>query len=358
MYSPPMTGYLKYLEAQWKLATPPRKKNAPTVVSTFSSAGGSSLGYHMAGMSERLAVEWDKHKVETFKVNFPKVPLFYGDIHDLSAAEALRLSGLEPGELDIFDGSPPCQGFSLAGHRVLNDSRNTLFREYIRLLRGFKPKAFIFENVKGMTTGKMKSVFNDAMRELTASGYKVRAQIIVASNFGVPQTRPRLFITGIQNDLNKEAPVLHATRHPVTAGEACLGADTTVPARNLHTKYKDWWGHIPIGKAANAVDPRPHQGFTSLTKLDPAKPSPTLRALTTTNGYGTAVHWREKRPISVGEAKRLSSFPDGYQILPSPQNEPGEYVKAWEAVGDCVPPFVAAEVARQVLEVINATSRA
>ena len=306
----------------------------------------------MAGMREVLAVEWDDNKVRTFEANFPEVPLFHGDIHDLSVDKALQLSGLKPGELDIFDGSPPCQGFSMAGHRILNDSRNTLFREYVRLLKGFQPKTFVFENVKGMTTGKMKPVFRQVREELEASGYQIRAQILTASNFGVPQKRQRVYIIGIRNDLGITPPVIHGTRRPVTAGEACFGADPSIPDKTLHTQYKGWWEHISIGKSANEIDPKGH-GYTSMQKNGPSKPAQTLRAQTTTNGYAAAIHWREARVLSVAEGKRLSSFPDEFQVLPHPQIKQGDYVKAWESVGDCVPPFMAAEVARQILEVIN-----
>src|SRR5690606_12471769 len=103
--------------------------DAPTVMSTFAGAGGSSLGYSMAGFRELLAVEWDDHAVDTFRRNFPDVPVYHGDIAQLTAEAILEQTGLAPGELDVFDGSPPCQGFSMAGLRQLDDQRNQLFRE-------------------------------------------------------------------------------------------------------------------------------------------------------------------------------------------------------------------------------------
>lgn len=90
----------------------------------------------MAGYRELLAVEWDNNAVDTFKLNFPDVPVYHGDITKLSVDECLKMTRLESGELDVLDGSPPCQGFSTAGKRVMDDPRNQLFREYVRLLRG------------------------------------------------------------------------------------------------------------------------------------------------------------------------------------------------------------------------------
>ena len=139
--------YPAYLESAWQEHLQSKPQNAPTVISTFAGAGGSSLGYSMAGFRELLAVEWDDNAVETFKLNFPDVPVYQGDIAKLSVDEVLRITELKIGELDVFDGSPPCQGFSTAGKRQLDDPRNQLFREYVRLLRGLRPKVFIMENV-------------------------------------------------------------------------------------------------------------------------------------------------------------------------------------------------------------------
>jgi DNA (cytosine-5)-methyltransferase 1 len=101
------------------------------------SSGGSLLGYSMAAYRELLAVEWDDHAVETFKLNFPDVPVYHGDIAELTVDGCMGMAGPSgPGELDVLDGSPPCQGFSTAGKRRINDGRNQLFREYVRLLQG------------------------------------------------------------------------------------------------------------------------------------------------------------------------------------------------------------------------------
>ena len=165
-----MIDYPAHLEAMWQRHLAPREPNAPTVISTFAGAGGSSLGYSMAGFRELLAVEWDDNAVETFKLNFPGVPVYHGDIAKLSVDECLSMAGIEPGQLDILDGSPPCQGFSTAGKRIMDDPRNQLFREFVRLLRGLRPKVFVMENVSGMVKGKMKLVFVEILKELKASG--------------------------------------------------------------------------------------------------------------------------------------------------------------------------------------------
>jgi DNA (cytosine-5)-methyltransferase 1 len=123
--------YPAFLEACWQEHLKPKAEDAPTVISLFAGCGGSSLGYSMAGYRELLAVEWDDHAVETLKLNFPDVPVWHGDIAKFSVEECLRITGLQPGELDVLDGSPPCQGFSTAGKRKMDDGRNQLFREYV-----------------------------------------------------------------------------------------------------------------------------------------------------------------------------------------------------------------------------------
>jgi DNA (cytosine-5)-methyltransferase 1 len=193
--------YPAHLRACWQEHLKPREPDAPTVISLFAGCGGSSLGYSMAGYRELLAVEWDDHAVETFKLNFPDVPVWHGDIAKLSVEECLRITGLKPGELDVLDGSPPCQGFSTAGKRKMDDGRNQLFREYVRLLRGLQPKVLVMENVSGMVKGKMKLIFADIMRELKASGYRVSARLMNAMYFGVPQSRERMIFIGVREDI-------------------------------------------------------------------------------------------------------------------------------------------------------------
>ena len=162
-----------------------------TVISTFSGCGGSSLGYKLAGGDVRLAVEWDDNAVATYRLNFPDTPIYHGDIAKLTADECWRLSGLKPGELDILDGSPPCQGFSTAGKRDFGDDRNQLFREFVRLLKDLQPRVFVMENVSGMVKGKMKLIFAECLRELKAAGYQVKARLLNAMYFDVPQNRAR-----------------------------------------------------------------------------------------------------------------------------------------------------------------------
>ena len=199
-----MKNYPEHLEAMWQKAIAPRDANAPKVISTFAGGGGSLTGYLMAGYDDILAVEWDNNAVETLRLNYPHLDIYHGDIAKLTVDEVLRRTGLQVGQLDILDGSPPCQGFSTAGKRMMDDPRNQLFREYVRLLRGLKPKAFVMENVSGMVKGKMKLVFVEILKELKDSGYKVSARLLNAKYFHVPQSRERMIFIGVRDDLGIE----------------------------------------------------------------------------------------------------------------------------------------------------------
>src|ERR1051325_395911 len=167
--------YQQVLDHAWRMHLAPKSKL--TVVSTFAGAGGSSLGYSIAGLYERLAVEWDNHAVNTFKHNFSGVPVFHGDITTLNRKKCFSLTGLAEGELDVLDGSPPCQGFSTAGKRKLDDERNYLFLAFSKLLGYFKPRVFVMENVRGLVLGKMRTVYEEILRTLKAHGHKVEARI-------------------------------------------------------------------------------------------------------------------------------------------------------------------------------------
>tara|TARA_Y100000310_G_scaffold150572_1_gene150060 strand:+ start:247 stop:1227 length:981 start_codon:yes stop_codon:yes gene_type:complete len=178
-------------------------RHAPTVISTFAGGGGSSLGYKNAGFNELLAVEWDDDAVQTLKDNFLDLQIFHGDIAKLSVKKCLELAKVKEGELDVLDGSPPCQGFSVHGKRNFTDPRNSLFGEFVRLLQGIKPKVFVMENVKGMIKGPMKQIFLKILEALREAGYHVEAQVMNAKFYGVPQSRERVIFIGIRTDLYK-----------------------------------------------------------------------------------------------------------------------------------------------------------
>lgn len=338
-----MTAYLASLDEAWAAHLAPREPDAPTVVSLFAGGGGSSLGYAMARFRERLAVELDGHAAATFRANFPAVPLVQGDVADLTVEACLDHAGLAPGDLDVLDGSPPCQGFSTGGKRVLDDPRNALFTEYVRLLRGLRPKAFVIENVAGLVRGKMRLVFVEMIGELKASGYVVSARLLNAMYFGVPQSRPRLIVVGVRTDLGVGPSHPRPTGWPISVREALRDvADEAVP--ELTPKYRALAPHVRPGQCAADVDRG--KGFQNLIRLRYDRPSPTLTRMNPGNGRGTPLHPLHHRSLSVTEAKRLCSFPDPFVIAD------GQFQARWGVLGNAVPPLFMRAIAMHLKETI------
>ena len=333
-------SYLDSLEATWADHLKPREPNAPTVISTFAGGGGSSLGYSMAGYRELLAVEWDQNAVDTLRLNFPHVPIYHGDIAKLSVDECLKLAGIKPGELGVLDGSPPCQGFSTAGKRQIDDPRNSLFREYVRLLRGLKPKAFVMENVSGMVKGKMKLVFAEILRELKASGYNVKARLLNAMYFGVPQSRQRMIFIGVREDLGIEPSHPKAEGVPVPVG---LIASIDMPKMDHSDRVKSLWLRLKPGQTGDSLPDSNGNAF-GLCKVDPLKPCPTIvKGWTAGSGF---VHWKENRFLSIPELAQIGSFGLNYAFSGSPAD-------AVRRIGNSVPPLfmraIAAHVRSEIL---------
>ncbi len=313
-----------------------------TVVSTFAGCGGSSTGYVWAGGKMLLAVEWDRNAVETYRLNYPDTPIFKGDIAKLSVEKALALTGLRPGELDILDGSPPCQGFSMSGKRQLDDPRNQLFREFARLLAGLQPKAFVMENVRGMVHGKMKLLFVEILRALRGCGYRVSARLMNTAYFGVPQVRERVIFIGVRADLGVEPSHPAAQTRSITVREAWAGVPEE-PAPPISAHMARFIHLVPVGKAGDYA----FRGrYFSTRRLAWDRPAPTV----TKSAYGSMsglIHPQGDRLITLAEMKRIQSFPDAYIFV-------GGYRHAVQRIGNSVPPRFMQAIAEHVRDQILA----
>lgn len=221
-----------------------------TIIDVFSGCGGSSLGWKLAGAKELLAVEYDENAIATFRANFPEVNLYAGDIATLSSQKCMELTGLNPKELDVFVGSPPCQSFSQQGSQRLDDPRGQLFREYARLLNDLQPKVFTMENVRGMISGHMKGSYLEIIKTLRGCGYKAKGMVMNAKYFGVPQDRERVIIIGVREDLGIEPSHPKPFTKPITFGEAI--ADLKIPAdeppHKLNPLELTRWHQLAVGE--------------------------------------------------------------------------------------------------------------
>jgi DNA (cytosine-5)-methyltransferase 1 len=215
-----------------------------TVVSTFAGGGGSSTGYRLAGGKVIAINEFVEEAIRTYSTNFPDTKIIPGDIKKLKGTDFLSVANLEPGELDILDGSPPCSAFSVAGKREKNwkgatryesnsyidfdtgeivntggivvkdgvkkysddqvvEAIEDLFLEYIRIAKEIKPKVIIAENVKGLTMGEARRKLYEFQNlfENIEPGYIVTHHVLNAADYGVPQARERLFFVCVRQDV-------------------------------------------------------------------------------------------------------------------------------------------------------------
>lgn len=319
------------------------------VVSTFAGAGGSSTGYKMAGCEVVAAVEWDKHAVQCYRANHPAARVFHRDIATVSGEELLHATGLQRGELDLLDGSPPCQGFSDSGSRILDDPRNQLFREHLRLVDELNPKHVVIENVAGMIRGKMKHVAAEIVSELQSRGYAVAAGLLEANYFGVPQRRPRVFF--IASRVGKPSLPRPTVRRSVTAGKALRHVGPGLVREVTSPRLMQFNRVTKPGEGGREFCDRigrEKHSYFSWFKLHPRRVSPTL-----VKTPGTQFHW-EDRLIGLNEARVLTGFPLDYKLPPLDGDSPAdEYRRGWNRIGNAVAPPVSCEIARQSLRPLS-----
>jgi DNA (cytosine-5)-methyltransferase 1 len=307
-----------------------------TVVSTFSGGGGSSLGYRMAGFKVLWANEFIDEARETYRANFPTTKLGGRDIRDVRPEDILRETGLAEGELDLFDGSPPCAAFSVSGKgadawgtvKKYSDKAqrvDDLFFEYTRLLRGLQPRVFVAENVKGLIKGKAKGYFKLILAELKSCGYNVEARIVNALYLGVAQSRERMIFIGVRSDLDAAPVYPKPFPYVYTIREALDGCDATVERELSMAGYQ-------IGREWRTLKPGEwSEKRFNLWRAHFDVPCQTIVAITGNPTTASVAHPTECRKFSVAETKRLCGFPDDFVLT-------GDPIQKIERLGRAVPP--------------------
>jgi len=303
----------------------------PTVISLFAGCGGSSLGYKWAGFKELLAIDFDRNSVETFKLNFSDVPIWERDIKEVTGEEILKFCNIQKGELDVLDGSPPCQGFSTAGKRQVNDSRNSLFLEFVRLIKDLSPKVFLIENVSGMVQGKMKGLFIEIMRILKELNYQVKCKLLNAKYYSVPQSRERLIWIGIRKDLNREPGFPEPNRETISIREAFDSlfniGDIVRPKKEALRICKEMKEGEDGCDAFQRLNKTKSRRWFGMKRLQFNKPSNTIvKSL-----ISGLIHPKEDRYLTINELKRVATFPDEYQMI-------GTFQEQWARLGNAVMP--------------------
>jgi len=362
----------------------------PTFIDLFSGAGGMSLGFEQAGFEPVAAVEIDPIHAAAHKFNFPNCETLARSVTDVTGDELLALPGLKGRAPDVVIGGAPCQGFSLIGKRALDDPRNSLVRDFVRIVRDTKARFFVFENVKGLTVGNHRAFLDEIVSEFQSIGYQVRLdwKVLNAKDHGAPQNRQRLILMGARaGETLPKYPTPHQDS-PTCADalddlpnaeefDALLSSDSVETwkwgspdnayAREMRCLSNDAWhfGHVrqwtPEILTASArtnhtdisrrrfaeTEEGSVEPISRFFKLPSAGVSNTLRAGTdSARGAFTSprpIHFRHARCVTVREMARLHGFPDWFRF----------HTTKWHGarqIGNAVPPPLARAVALKVME--------
>ncbi|WNH49186.1 DNA cytosine methyltransferase [Stenotrophomonas aracearum] len=375
----------------------------PIGIDLFAGAGGLSLGFEQAGFDVVAAVEIDPVHAAVHAFNFPNCAVIPRSVTDLSGDQIREAAGVGSSKIDVVFGGAPCQGFSLMGQRAIDDPRNSLVKDFVRIVRELDASYFVFENVKGLTLGKHRKFLEELIEEFEAAGYDVVKdwKVLNAYSYGVPQDRQRLFLMGAKRGLTVPKYPAPLTAKPgskdatLPYGPTCKDALDDLPdaerfsdlnvidevrvkkfgkasayAELMRCETADGWAfgykrewdpllmtssmrsnHSDISRGRFAeTTPGDVEPISRFLKLPPKGVSNTLRAGTdSARGAFTSprpIHYKWDRCVTVREMARLHGFPDWFRF-----NE-----TKWHGarqIGNSVPPPLARAVAKQVKEAIG-----
>ncbi len=380
----------------------------PIGIDLFAGAGGLSLGFEQAGFDVVAAVEVDPVHAAVHKFNFPDCAVLPQSVATLSGADIRRAAGIGDRPVDVVFGGAPCQGFSLMGQRALEDPRNALVREFVRIVNELEASYFVFENVKGLTVGKHRLFLEELIAAFDALGYRVLLpwKVLNASFFGVPQNRERLILMGARQGLplpeypeptTRPAGVTKFAALELPEGPSCHDALSDLPdpeafdalVKGDHTLLSRWqkpksayaqemrclekggwhfgyprqWNpklltssirsnHSDISRRRFAETPPGQvEPISRFFKLSTDGVANTLRAGTdSARGAFTSprpIHYEQPRCITVREMARLHGFPDWFRL----------HHTKWHGarqIGNAVPPPLARHVAASLMEAMEA----
>ena len=378
----------------------------PIGVDLFAGAGGMSLGFEQAGFDVVAAAEIDPVHSAVHEFNFPNCSVMPRSVEGMMADEIRAAAGIGDQKVDVVFGGAPCQGFSMIGKRALDDPRNALVREFVRIVAELEADYFVFENVKGLTVGRHRSFLDELIQLFVDEGYEVKLpwKVLDAAAYGVPQHRQRLILMGARRGLPLPdypdawtAPADSTTNLDLPKGPSARDALGDLPdadgfevlkatdevrtdqwgtpspyAREMRCLENDAWHygyvrdwnpalltssarteHTEISRRRfSSVEAGSVEPISRFLKLDPEGVSNTLRAGTDgARGAFTSprpIHYEHPRCVTVREMARLHGFPDWFRF-----NE-----TKWHGarqIGNSVPPPLARAVASKVLEAAGRT---
>lgn len=370
----------KYLSLLNDLANKFREndKTGPKAISFFAGCGGLCYGITAAGFNIVATNELVDSYRDIYKLNFPNANFLSNDIRDISDEEIERVIKSYPA-IDLLAGGPPCQGFSLAGKRNVDDHRNTLFHHYLKIAGKIKPKIILMENVKLLTSMKNPDgnlVKDEIIATFNQIGYNGEFFIVNASNYEVAQNRERVIFIGVRKDIDippsiptpineKYSDLFSFATPKFTFGDAVSDleyiesgefskTDIYHKATNHPEHVIRWLYNVPEGKSAHDnKNPtlRPPSGYNTTYKRQVwTEPGCTVTTNFNMISGGNNVHPIATRALTIREALRLQSFPDSFKLS-------GRDGDIRTVIGNAVPPLLAYNIAKHLLETYNLSNK-
>lgn len=340
-------------------------KTQYNVIDLFCGCGGMSLGFEQAGFDVLLGIDMWKDALVTFSKNHKIGNTLCADLANLQAEDVEK--EIRNKKVDVIIGGPPCQGFSIAGKRIVEDERNSLYKSFVRMVAHFKPKAFVLENVPNILSIGDGIVRDAIIGDFTQLGYTVVTKVLTASDYGVPQNRKRAIFVGMLNGERYSFPKEFATPK-VTCAEALSDlpegtltdgdAYPVEPQSDYQTlmrvhsdavhnheitihdeKTKRIIAMVPDGGnykdlPAELQDTR--KVHIAWTRLCSTKPS-----ITIDTGHRHHFHYKYNRIPTARESARIQSFPDDFIFMCSRTSQ-------LKQIGNAVPPLLAKAIAEQL----------
>ncbi|MGJ8732635.1 MAG: DNA cytosine methyltransferase [Cellulophaga sp.] len=321
-------------------------KTKLTSADLFCGAGGMAKGFEMAGFTQVGGLDWFKEAGMTYRENF-KHPHILGDITERSVKDEFINTvkdSLNGESLTVLSGGFPCQGFSMSGSRIVEDERNSLYKDMLQIIEELQPQFIVAENVKGLRS-MLKGKVEDKIKEDIANlGYEVNVTVLNAANYYVPQKRERIiFIANRIGKKNLHPKPLLSPENYITTKEAIedlVRLKDDASFNHVRAKHSDAMkerlGKVPEGKSL-------YDNYSDSWKKCPwNEASCTIKE----NHGGVNIHPIESRVITVREMARLQSFPDDFIFK-------GAKGKQMVQIGNAVPPLLAKAIALAVRETLG-----
>lgn len=340
------------------------------ILDLFCGCGGLSLGFEQAGYDVAMGIDVWEDALRSYVFNHKKSKTLKADLSELTPE--IVDDAIGHSTLDLIIGGPPCQGFSVAGKRIVEDKRNELYKAFVRMVEYFKPQAFVMENVPNILSLGNGIVRDAILKDFQGLGYNVSYKVLTASDYGVPQKRRRAFFVGLkgektfefpQKSVEKEVTALEALSdlpdNSIDDGDSYPTPPMSDYQRLIRNGVKKLYNHqatLHTSETQRIIAMVPDGGnyknlpkdlqqtrkvHIAWTRLNSQRPSFTIDT-----GHRHHFHYSFNRVPTVRESARIQSFPDSFVFL-------GSKTSQYKQVGNAVPPMMANAIAEQLKSYIK-----